>query len=351
MRAPDWRLALAALAALILPLTASADVIDRLRLAEAAAPERLRLRVHAAALSNGTLPAWGVARMRRDMERQGYYHEGGPPKLVASNVVLAPTLAWDGNINGGVMRDRFVAGGLVFEAAPEVRAVGGAVAGVQAFARTRVALDTGRLVELSGGVELGYAPVAHLGRADAQIAVCARNHLVGWSFLDICRSEAFYWRDLVKGEATQVSVEATQVLVASASAHQLGLRILRVKGGAEGQDRVALSADSVWTRLTTRAELMLGEDVPGSTSLRYRVEGGVSWLMLDRVFSLDLSRQVLDGGAFLGVPRRDEVHGLTLAADLRPGAELSLGLVDSRSTAAIADYRQVKLDLRFDSFR
>jgi hypothetical protein len=351
MLAPDRRLPLVALVALILPMTSSADVIDRLRLAEAAAPERLRLRVHAAALSDGTLPAPGVVRMRRDMERQGYYFDGGPPDVVASDVVLAPTLAWDGNINGGVMRDHFVAGGLVFEAAPEVRAVGGAVAGVQGLYRTRVALKNGRLIELRGGVELGYAPTVRLGRADTQLGICLQNHLAGWSFLDICGTKAFYWRDLVEGNAEQISLEATQVLVAGASAHQLGLRALRVSGEADKQDRVAFSVSSVWTRVATQTKLTLGKDVPGTTSLRYRLEGGVSWLMLDRVFSLNLSRQELGGGAFLGVPRRDEVHEMTLAVDLRTGAELSLGLVDSRSTAAIADYRQVTLDLRFDSFR
>lgn len=353
MRAPDWRLALVLAAALILPaaLPVRADISDRLRLSEAAAPERLRLRVHAEALAAGTLPARGVARMRRDMERQGFYFDGGPPALVASDLGLAPVLSWDGNVNGGVLQDRFVAGGLVFEAVPEARAVGAVVAGVQGFARARIAYDSGRLIELRGGAERGYAPAADLGRADAQVAICGQTHLTGWTFLDLCATQARYWRDLAQGEARQLSVEAVQVLATGDNAHQLGLRLMRVTGGAAPQTRAALSVDTLWPSLASRAALTFGESAPGSTLLRYRLEGGVSWLMLDRVFSLDLSRQVQEGGAFLGEPRRDRIHGVTLGAELRPGAELRLGLVDSRSTAAIADYRQVTLDLRLDSFR
>lgn len=338
-------------AALLLPLTATADISDRLQLAAAVAPERLRLRVQAAALTEGTLPPWAIAWMRRDMERQGYYAEELSGAVVDMDVLVAPALSWDENINGGVVQDRFVTGGLIFEADPGVRAVSGAVASVQSLARARIAYGTGRLIELRSGVDLGYAPDPGLGRADAQLGICSQNHVVDWTFLDVCGLKTYYWRDLVEGGTEEVSVEASQIFLTGASAHQLSARLLRVSAAAGHQGRFAISADSIWTRIATRGELTFGEDLLGQTSLRYRVQGGVSWLMLNRTFSLDLSRQVLDGGAFLGLPRRDQVHGLAISADLRPGVELRVALIDSESTAAVAEYRQVTMDLRFSGFQ
>ena len=134
-------------------------------------------------------------------------------------------------------------------------------------------------------------------------------------------------------------------------AHQLGIRYIRASGAARDQNRIALSADSVWSRVVTRAAVTVGEASPDSTVLRYRLDGGVTWLMPGRAISLDLSAQVLDGGAFLGVPRRDEVYGLSLSTQLRTGAELRLGVIDSNSTAGIANYRQVSIDLRLDRLR
>ncbi|MFC7704595.1 hypothetical protein ACFQXB_10365 [Plastorhodobacter daqingensis] len=350
MRA-SLRRVLIALLALSLAGPAAADVLRRLHLAEAAAPERLRLRVQGAALSSGQLPPFALPRMRAEMVRQGYYFTGGPPALVARELVLAPLLAWDGNINGGVLQDRFVFDGLVFEAAPEARAKPGLVGGAQASGMARLAWDTGRLIDLRGGLDLGWSPEHRISRADARLGVCSQNHLTGWTFLDLCASGARYWRDLTEGTATEISVEAVQIVTNAGSAHQFGARLIRASGGAGGQNRLALSAESVWSRLATRGTVTLGAPSTDRTVLRYRLEGGITWLALGRAFSLDLSRQVLDGGAFLGIPRRDEVHALALSSQLRPGATLRIGILDSSSTAGIANYSQVTLDLRLTRWR
>lgn len=324
---------------------------DRLRLSEAAAAERLRLRIHAQALAAGALPPRGLARMRADMVRQGHYFDGGPPALVARDAVVAPMLAWDGNINGGVLQDRFVFNGLIFEAAPGVRAKAGLVAGGSVAGITRHAWQTGRLIELRGAAELGWSPEHRIGRADAMVSACSQNHLRGWTFLDLCGTAARYWRELDQGTAYQRSAGIVQVLAADRSAHQLELRASRLSGSGQDQTRLSLSADSVWSRLASRAELTVGQPREGATLLDHRLDGGVTWLMGERPVSLDLHTQILQGGAFLGVPRRDRVSGISLSTRLRPGASIRVGVIDSRSTAGIANYRQVTLDLRLDRLR
>lgn len=337
--------------ALLSPAPALADITHRLRLAETAAPERLRLRVHAQALEAGALPPAGLARMRRDMVRQGYYADGGGLVPVARDVSVAPLLAWDGNINGGLLQDRFVFNGLQFEAAPGLAAKSGLVAGLSAGGISRHAWQTGRLIEVRGAVELGWSPEHRIGRADAMISACSQNHLSGWTFLDLCATAARYWRELDRGTAYQRSAQLSRIVATGTSAHQLGVRVSRVSGAGQDQNRLTLSADSVWPLLASRAELTLGQPRDGTTTLRTRMGGGVSWLIRGRPVGLDVFTQDLQGGAFLGVPRRDRVNGLTLTAQLRPGASLRMGVTDSNSTAGIADYRQITMELRLDGLR
>ena len=48
---------------------------------------------------------------------------------------------------------------------------------------------------------------------------------------------------------------------------------------------------------------------------------------------------------------RNPVNGLSFSTRLRSGAALQFGVVDSNSTAGIADYRQFTLDFRLDRLR
>lgn len=183
------------------------------------------------------------------------------------------------------------------------------------------------------------------------ISACAQNHLRGWTFLDLCATAARYWRDLDRGTATQRSAELSRIVTTSDTAHQLGLRLARVSGAGPDQTRVSLSADSVWAGLASRAELTLGQPRDDTTVLRTRLGGGITWLIRGRPVSVDAFTQGLSGGAFLGEARRDRVNGLSVTTQLRPGAALRMGIVDSNSTAGIADYRQITVDLRLDRLR
>lgn len=341
-------------AALLLLLTAhpiAADAFDRMRIADLSGSERLRLRAHGQALSSHRLPPPSIARMRQDMTRQGYYFDGGPPILVARDIRAAPLIAWDGNINGGVLQDRFVLNGLVFEANPDYRARSGIVTGASAGALLRYAWGSGRLIELRSAAEIGWSAEHGIGRADLLLSVCSRNHLVGWSFLDLCATGQRYWRDLGQGSARQVSASVSHVVSAPESLHEIRLEYMRASTTGRDQDRIAVRVESVWDRALTEIALTLGEPLDDAVSLRYRFSAGVGWIAAERGWRLDLWTQRAEGGRFLGVPREDRARGIGLATDLRPGTSLRLGYLDSRSTAGIANYDQVTLDIRFASLR
>lgn len=348
---PDLRTVLAGLVlAAGLAGTAAADVAERMRTSTLAGSERLRLRAFGQALAAGQAPPAAVAQLRRDMVGQGFYH-AGRPAVVARQVWVAPVLAWDGNINGGVPRDSFWFGGLLFQADPAFRAQAGVVAGVAAGGTMRLGWAEGRVVDLTGRVELAWSPDHDIGRADAGLALCSLNHVAGWTFVDLCASASRSWRDLGITGGHQVSVALAQVVSTPGALHQLGLRYARADTPAGGQDRLTLSVESVHDRMVTDLAVTLGAAMPGTTALRQRVEARLAWHAAGRAWRADLSHQTAEGGLFLGAPRHDRGQGIGLSVAPRPGATLRLGYATTRSTAGFADHDQITLDLRLDGLR
>ncbi|MBV0892869.1 hypothetical protein KTN05_13560 [Paracoccus sp. Z118] len=328
-----------------------ADELDRMQIAGLSSSERLRLRAYGQALTAGKLPRLALSRMRQDMTRQGYYFAKGRPELVARGLEVAPLLAWDGNINGGLLQDRFVLNGLTFEGDPDFVAKSGLVAGLSAASLLRYAWGTGRLVEFQSVAEFGWSPKHNIGRTDLLLSACSRNHLQGWSFFDLCATGRHYWRELDEDTAWQVSAAFTQIAPAPDSLHEIKLEYLRASTVGSDQDRLAFSVESVWRRVLTEFSVTFGEPLEDTISLRYRADARVSWISAGRGWNLDAWTQRAEGGMFLGVPREDRAHGIGLATDLRPGTSLRLAYLDSRSTAGIANYDQVTLDIRFRNLR
>lgn len=342
------------LAAICLSLGAhpgAADEFDRARLAELSGSERLRLRAYGQALSNDTLPHSLLPLMRQRMVRQGYYVDRGQAALVAQETWVAPLLAWDVNINGGVLQDRFVWNGLMFEADQDYRAKVGIVAGASAGAILRYGWDTGRIIELQGGAELGWSPAHDIGRADLMLSVCSQNHLAGWSFLDLCAANHRSWRQLGSVSAGQVSAVYSRIIPASQSLHELGFGYIRAFADETSQNRMLLSAESVWNRTLTKLTITLGQAIDDSTALRNRIEAKVGWIGSNRGWVLDLWSQQAAGGLFLGAKRQDHAQGIGLTTDLLSGASIRIGYLDSRSSAGLANYEQMTLDIQFSQLR
>lgn len=352
MPRPDRRIgrALAILWLMLAPVSAEAQDLDRLRTASLAGSERLRLRAFGDALERGVRSAEIAGQLRRDMTRQGYYHDGGGAEVVARAFRVAPLLAWDGNTNGGVLRDRFIVNGFAFEADPAYRAKSGLVVGGTAEAILRLAWAEGRIVQLQASAELAWSPRHRIGRGDVAVSACSRNHLAGWTFLDLCAAGFGSWRDLGSGRAHRLSADVSAIGAAGGALHEVGLSLQRASSTARDQNRVAVSVESIWRAAVTDVTMTLGAPVPGATVPRQRLDMKVTGLIAQRRWSLDVWRQRASGGGFLGVPRADRSWGIGLATVIRPGMSLRMGYADSTSTAPIATYSQITLDVRFDAF-
>ena len=180
-------LLLVTLAVLAAAPRAAADAFDRARLAPLASSERLRLFTLARAIDTRQAPRSYSGALRRTLREQGFYHDGTPGTLDRT-FRFSPVLAWDDNINGGYYHDQLDLGGLIFDADPANRARAGLVIGTRADASIRLSWAEGRVIDLRAGAELGWSPRHDIGRAFAQVEACARNHLAGWTFADVCAS-------------------------------------------------------------------------------------------------------------------------------------------------------------------
>lgn len=333
----------------MLPLCA--DEIDRMWVAELAKSERLRLRAYGQALSTRQMPHTGLARMRQDMVQQGYYSDKGALSPVARDMHVRPLLAWDGNINGGVLQDRFVINGLIFEADPEIRAKSGLVVGISVGGLLRYAWDEGQIVEIRGATELGWSPEHEISRTDVMLSICSRNHLAGWNFLDLCATNRHYWRELGNASTDQASAEISRIVSMPNSIHEVSLSYSWEFTAKDTHNQLAVSVESIWDTVVTEVSVAIADPRSGAAALRNNASASASWFAYDRSWSIDVWMQQSEGSRFLGTPRKDDVRGIGIAADLRPGASLRLGYWDSRSTAGVANYDQVTLDVRFDHLR
>lgn len=332
-------------------LPASADPSDLAGVSGLAWSDAIRLRALGAAASENQLDPNLTRALQRELELQGYYSPPHRITPIARQFWAMPLLAWDGNINGGLMKDRFDFNGLTFEADPTYRAKAGLVLGGGLGGMTRLAWDEGRWIDLQAQAEIGYSPKHHIARQDLWLQACSRNHLTGWSFLDLCASGNRSFRELGNDQGHRLEAEFRQVATSTNALHEFGIKLARVDSRSRDQNRIGFSVESLWDNSATRIAVTWGEEIPDATVLRQRIDLGIKSNLFDRNVGMDLWGQMADGSAFLGRFREDKTWGIGFSADLRPGIDLRLGYSDSRSTAAIADYQQLTLDLRFDPLK
>ncbi|MDP3341999.1 hypothetical protein [Frigidibacter sp.] len=341
------------LAALLLALCAAPAAADegaRVATSALAGSERLRLFAFGKALETGALPPALVGRMKRDMVRQGFYHEPGQTPLIALDAWAAPVLSYDGNINGGAYNDRLSVDGIIFETTPEYVAKAGIVAGVGAGGEARLAWDSGRYVSAALRAETVWAPEHDIGRGYAELRVCSDNHLTGWTFLDLCHTEAVLNRELDRSETALTKISAEHLFETGAGYHALTTG-LEQRDGSTRQMALELGVESLWDGAVTEVALSLGEEVPGETVQRLALGAGIRWHQGRHPMGLSLGYQEAEGGQFLGQDRTDRRYAAALVYQVSPSVTLGVDLARNDSTVAFFDYDEVGVTATFSGFR
>lgn len=335
------------LVALLGSAPALADAMDRARMAPLASSERLRLFTYGRALQTPHPPQAITTAMRRTMERTGFYHQDGGISLLGSSLRFSPVVAWDDNINGGYFNDTLDLFGLQFLVSPDNLARAGFVFGGRVDGSIRLAYAEGRYLDLSAHTEAAWSPRHEIGRANAALTACARNHVTGWTFADVCVTAGGGWRELSSTSSTAVSASVAQLFAAGAGTHEVSVEVERSQLSAGDQNSITLGWASIWNRATTDISLTLGEAIPNASATRARLTARTSWIWHNRPVTLSAWHMRSSGGMLLGMPREDRLTGLGVSVQARPGMSVDLMHQVTRSTISLFDESRTGLTVRF----
>jgi len=279
---------------------------------------------------------------------QAFYHDARRPAVISTSARLTPVLAWDANINGGFLHDRFDHFGLIFEVDPSRRALAGLVAGARFSTELRLAYGLGRYLEVQANGEAAWSPRHKTGRANVGLSVCSRNHLAGWTFGDLCASTQTSRRALSSNRSAVVSGTLTHLFTAGPAYHQISFGLARHQQQEGQQNAATLGWGAVWNRLTTDLSLTLSPGIADEHALRRRIDAQASWIWGQRAYSLSLWQIDAHGGRLLGVDRRDRLRGLGLSSRLHRNIMVELTHQQTTSTHALFDERRTGVGMRID---
>lgn len=334
-----------------LPVMGHADALARASLAGLSGSERLRqFSIGQALLQHRDDPRI-VRAMQASLQQSGFYFSGSRPSVLSRSVQIDPVLAYDANINGGFLNDRFDIFGLTFDVDPTRRARPGVVGGARASGQMRLAYAEGRYLDLRGSIEAVYSPRHRIGRGQAGFEACARNHLQGWTFADLCVTAARSLRRLSTSTTGGVSLSFARLHAASASEHEFTTGVTRSFLGGSAQNSVSVGWNAVWNRAVTRLELTLAAPIAGETAMRQRIHGSVGWQWQGRAVRMGVWHQRADGGMLLGIARTDRVSGISLSAQARPNLTVEVMHQVTQSSVSLFDENRIGVNLRVDLAR
>lgn len=338
----------AALAVLLIALAAPlhADPAARARMAGLAPSERLQAFALAQGLRhNIAAPGLGSA-LRRALTGLAFYHDGPRPAVVSRSLRVTPVLAWDANINGGYINDRFTLGGLVFAIDPASQARSGLVAGAEAGGTLRLAHGNGRYLELQAGAEALWSPRHEIGRAAAGASACLRNHVRGWTFADLCASASRSWRALSNSSAASAGTRITTLFAGGPALHELSAQLSRLHQPEGGQNALTLGWGAVWNRAASEVSVTRLSSIEGLTVPRHRASVAITWLVAGRPMAARLAWQEAGGGMLLGSAREDTTTTASLTVHTRGDTSLELVHQVNRSTHDLFSDRRTGLTIR-----
>lgn len=335
------------LLAVALPSAGHADALQRAGLAGLAGSERLRQFTLGQAVVQNDNPALARA-METSLRQNGFYHTGSGPAVLSRSGQIDPVLAWDGNINGGFLNDSFDIFGLTFDVDPARRALPGMVGGARASGQMRLAYGEGRYLDLRGSIEAAWSPQHSIGRGQAGFEACARNHLSGWNFADVCVTAAHSRRSLSTSTSGTVALSFARLQAGRASEHELTAGVARTFAGSTTQDALSLGWNAVWNRAVTGLDLTLAAPIPGETAMRQRLHGSVGWQWQGRALRLGVWHQRAEGGMLLGMARTDRVSGISFSVQAHRNLTVEVVHQVTQSSINLFDESRTGVNLRLD---
>ncbi|NVK59502.1 MAG: hypothetical protein HWE37_05470 [Rhodobacteraceae bacterium] len=273
--------------------------------------ERLRTYALARGLVSGGPDLGTALDLKQLLRRQGFYLEDtGWQRLVAEQA-LYPQISYVPNMNGGSPNERLEFGGLTFRLRDDLVARGGFAVGATYDGVLRYGWDSGRYVQLQAQLGGLYAPEPDLGTTRARLALCSRNHVTEWQFLDLCLTHYEDRRELQDVTRDEARLGVSTLFESGANRHELGLSLTRQRIDERYRSLAEIGLESVWAGSATRLSLEYGTPTGDETGALLTAAGEIRWPVAGQVVGLGLSLSHSPETMFLGDARRDRSLGVT----------------------------------------
>lgn len=307
--------------------------------------ERLRVYALGRATERAGDPALAEI-LAADLARLGFgAPEDGP--LRERRLSVAPVLGWDSNLNGGLPNGALDLPGLTLVATPESRAKAGLAGGGRVDGGLRLGLAEGVYLDADAELEAVWSPRHEVHRATAFGALCARGHLGGWRFGDLCWSGAAIDRDLGRTETSELSLGGAALFETPHGVHEAGLALARrdIEGGV--QPALTAHIATVTGPVAGRFALSLGAPVEDALAQRWRLAADLRAAPFGRPAILRATVEAADGERLFGMERRDGTIGAALVLPLWDGGAVEIGLARTDSTIDLFDETRFGVRLLF----
>lgn len=265
--------------------------------------------------------------------------EAAPTGLRAPYFSVQPRAFYDSNPNGGNPSDTLDLGnGLIFTFPQDSLAKPAPVLGSSVGMGGKIGYARGKYLDLNASLSGGYSIGAFDPQSDWALSACSRNHLGGWSFLDICANRTGSNRKLSASLSSRIEARFTQLgLVLDHPVEFTGLAFRQDQSGqwlpGAGVEVKALVGESSALGLGIESEWAAA----GQPHQAYDAYVSLSSQFWNRDIDLRLSRSLSLDGQILGLGHDDQTTGLSVTVPVKPGVSLSAGYTLTDSTVDFYD--------------
>lgn len=261
---------------------------------------------------------------------------------------LKPVLKYDDNINGGNKADRVEFGnGLVLNFPADSLAQGDVLAGLQFSSGARVFYGRGRYLDVSSSVGNAWGLRTRLSQLTWGASACSRNHVAGWSFVDLCASHSGKKKALGESRENRAEIVLTQLQSISTHAFEVRGKAFRQDSSGEWNNGVGIQLLGVLND-TTSIDFSI-ESEQESASHRYQVydaSAGVNFKIAGRAVSLELGRSLMSNAKLLG--ETFDIESTSVSASVPIGKSSVVHLSLDKNTAPLQLYQTTTVGLSVD---
>lgn len=272
-------------------------------------------------------------------------------KLHGSRVTplsLTPILKFDDNINGGNKSDQIVfSNGLTLNFPEDSLAKGDVLAGFQLSSGARMFYSRGRYFDINAGVGKSWGLQTHLSQLNWNASACSRNHVAGWSFVDLCATHSGKEKALGESRENRAEMTFTQLTAISDLPWEIRAKAFRQDSSGEWNNGAGFQMLGV---LNDNASLDVSvESEFESAAHRYQaydVYARVNFTLGGKRVSLKVGQSLMANSKLLG--QVFDVATNSIVASIPIGKIGIANLSVDKSTSAISLYDTTSVGVSLD---